>query len=128
MRSRLTILGTFLLASIAMLATVGDGNQALAGDWSCKLSPSCTNTAQCTGDKWARTGDCAISCYKESSAPGEIVFAGSANCAATSGGGGGGGTRPGGSLEDFDYTDGEYCAENYWWDFNCSGPDDTYRP
>ncbi len=125
MRSRLTILVTLLLVvMVTMLGSFSDRNQTLAADWSCKLSSNCPNSAQCSGDKWTRTGDCAISCYKETSTAGEIAFSGSANCAASSGGGGGGTPRPIGFYSG----EGDYCYNNWWWDTNCSGPDDPYTP
>jgi hypothetical protein len=125
MRSRLTALTFLLMVMLAMSSSFSDRNQTLAADWSCKLSSNCPNSAQCSGDKWTRTGDCAISCYKETSTAGEIAFSGSANCATSSGGGGGGGgTRPTG----FFYGEGDYCYNNWWWDMNCSGPDDPYTP
>jgi len=117
MRSLITILATLLLVAV-MLGSVSDRNQTLAAEYSCKTS-QCPNTAKCAGDYWTSTGTCSISCYKESGAPGEIVFSGSANCGTSSGGGGEG------SLF---FPDGGYCYDNWWWDPDCTGPNDPYRP
>jgi hypothetical protein len=84
MRSRITILIILLFVAMAIPGAVSDRNQTLAAEYSCKLTATCPGSAKCEGDRWTRTGDCAISCYKESGAPGEIVFSGSANCGASS--------------------------------------------
>ena len=86
MRRIKTLVGFALLAMAAMLTSSSHRNQTLAADFSCKLAPACTGIAQCTGDRWTRTGECSISCYKEAGAPGEIVFTASANCGTGSGG------------------------------------------
>ena len=87
MRRIKTLLSIALLAVAAMLTSFSDRNQTLAsGDFTCKLSPACPGIAQCSGDRWTRTGDCSISCYKDVGAPGEIVFSGSANCGTGVGG------------------------------------------
>jgi hypothetical protein len=118
MNSRITILATLLLVAMAvMFGSVGNRNQTLAAEYSCTTS-QCPNSAKCEGDHWTRTGDCSISCYKESGAPGEIVFSGSANCGASSGGGGGGSFLP----------ENDYCYLNWWWDPECSGSNDPYKP
>lgn len=117
MRSSITILA-ILLSVAVMLGSVSDRNQTLAAEYSCKTS-QCPNIAKCDGDHWTKTGDCSISCYKESGAPGEIVFSGSANCGTSSGGGGGGGPF---------LFPGDYCSQNWWWDPQCEGPDDPYKP
>jgi hypothetical protein len=122
---RIKILVTLVLFAVAaMSAAVGNRNPTMAADYSCRTE-ACTGQAQCSGDLWSRTGNCAITCYRATGAPGQIVVNGSANCAPppTTGGGGGGGGGP----VPFNGTEG-YCAENWWWDTNCSGPDDTYRP
>ena len=85
MRRIKTFAGFALLALAAMLTSTSNRNQTFAADWySCKLTATCPSSARCEGDRWMRTGDCSISCYKESGAPGEIVFSGSANCGASS--------------------------------------------
>jgi len=86
MRRIKTFVGFGLLALAAMLGLTSDRNQILAADYSCKLTATCPGSAKCEGDRWTRTGECSISCYKESGAPGEIVFSGSANCGASSDG------------------------------------------
>jgi hypothetical protein len=122
MRSRLTVLGTLFLMTLAVMSgAVSDRNQTLAADYSCKTS-QCPNTAKCEGDHWNKTGDCTIACYKDSGAPGEIVFSGSANCGTSSGGGGGGG------QVGYYLGGGGYCYDNWWWDSGCSGPNDPYMP
>jgi hypothetical protein len=86
MRRIKTLVGFALLAMAAMLTSISHRNQTLAADFSCKLAATCPGIAQCTGDRWTRTGDCSINCYREAGAPGEIVFSGSANCGTGSGG------------------------------------------
>jgi hypothetical protein len=86
MRRTKTLVGFALLVLAAMLASFSHRNQTLAADYSCKLSPACPGIAQCSGDRWMRTGDCSISCFKEIGAPGEVVFSGSANCGTGAGG------------------------------------------
>jgi len=86
MRRIKTLVGFALFALAAMLTSVSHRNQTLAADYSCKLTATCPNSAKCEGTLWTRTGDCSISCYKESGAPGEIVFSGSANCGIGDGG------------------------------------------
>ena len=85
MRRIKTLVGFALLALAAMLTT-SHRSQTLAADYSCKLNSTCPGIAQCTGDRWMRTGECSISCFRESGAQGEIIFSGSANCGASSGG------------------------------------------
>ena len=115
-----------LLAMAALFGAIDNRNQTLAADYTCHNTSNCPGIAQCSGDKYAQTGACAITCYKEAGNPaGLIVANGSANCAPPSTGGGGGG---GGGPVAFNGTEGQYCAENWWWDINCSGPDDSYRP
>lgn len=122
---RIKILVTLvLLAMAAISGAVGNRNRTLAADYRCTTT-TCTGQAQCSGDYFSQTGNCAITCYRATGVPGQIVVNGSANCAPPSTGGGGGG---GGTIVGFNGTEGEYCAENWWWDTNCSGPDDTYRP
>lgn len=86
MRRIKTLVGFALLTVAVMLTSFSGRNQTLAGDFSCRLSPACAGVAQCSGDRWTRTGDCSISCYKEAGAPGEIVFTSSANCGTGAGG------------------------------------------
>jgi hypothetical protein len=83
---RIKTLAAFaLLALAAMLTSNNDRNRTYAADWhSCKLSATCPGASKCEGDHWTRTGDCSISCYKESGLPGELVFNGGANCGASS--------------------------------------------
>ena len=122
MKSRLTILGTLLLlGSAVMFGTVTDGNKALAGDFSCHKA-TCPGLAQCTGDHWAQSGTCGIICYKDEGAPGQIVASASVDCAPSQSSGSGGGTV------GFYIGDGGYCYDNWWWDTQCSGPDDPYMP
>jgi hypothetical protein len=75
-----------LLAMAAMPGVIGNGDRTLAADYSCKTT-TCTGTAQCSGDHWAQSGTCEITCYRDSGAPGQIVFNGSANCSPPSSGG-----------------------------------------
>jgi len=84
MRRIKMLVGFALLALLAMLTSSSDRNRTFAAEFSCKLTATCPGSAKCEGDRWTRTGDCAISCYKESGAPGEIIFSGSANCGASS--------------------------------------------
>src|SRR5215213_9562810 len=122
MRSRMTTLGTLLLTVIAIMSgAVSDRNPTLAADYSCHKA-TCPGIAQCSGDHWAQSGSCGVTCYKESGAPGQIVFNGSADCSSPQSGGGGGGTI------GFFLGDGGYCYDNWWWDSACSGPDDPYTP
>ena len=83
MRRIKTLVIFALLALAAMLASFSNRNQTLAADWSCRLSATCPGIAQCTGDRWMKTGECSISCFKESGGPGELIFSGSANCGAS---------------------------------------------
>jgi len=80
MRRIKTLIGFVLLALAAMLTSFSHRNQTLAAGWSCKLSATCPGIGQCGGDRWMKTGECAISCFKEAGAPGELIFSGSANC------------------------------------------------
>jgi hypothetical protein len=83
MRRFKTLAGFALLALTAMF-TSSHRNHTLAAEYSCKLTATCPGIAKCEGDRWMRTGDCSISCFKESGAPGELIFSGSANCGASS--------------------------------------------
>lgn len=86
MRRNKTLVGFAVLALAAMLTPISHRHQILAADFSCKLNAAtCPGVAQCSGDRWTRTGDCSIACYKEAGAPGEIVFSGSANCGIAAG-------------------------------------------
>lgn len=86
MRRIKTLVVFALLALIAMLTTSSNRHQTFAAEWyGCKLTATCPGTARCEGDRWMRTGDCSISCFKESGGPGELVFSGSANCGASAG-------------------------------------------
>lgn len=124
MRRIKTLVGFVFLAMAAMLGSINDRNQTLAATYGCKTS-QCPNVAACDGDHWTKTGECTISCYKDSGTTGEIVFSGSANCGTSSGGGGGGGG--GGTIELLPGAS-SYCYDNWWWDPGCSGPTDPYRP
>jgi hypothetical protein len=84
MRRIKMLAGFALLTLVATLGSSSDRNQTKAAEFSCKLTATCPGSAKCEGDRWTRTGDCSISCYKESGAPGEIIFSGSANCGASS--------------------------------------------
>jgi hypothetical protein len=95
MRRFKTLVGFALLALTAMFTSNSHRNQTLAAEYySCKLTATCPGTAKCEGDRWMRTGDCSISCFKESGGPGELVFSGSANCGASSEGFALGGSPP----------------------------------
>lgn len=122
MSSRITILGTLILIA-ALLGWVSDRSHTRAAEYSCKTT-QCPNLAKCEGDHWTKTGDCSISCYKESGVPGEIVFSGSANCGTSSGAGLGGSSLFGTLLPG----DNAYCRDNWWWDAGCAGPNDSYSP
>ena len=86
MRRIKTLVGFALLALAAVLTSSSHRNQTLAAEFRCNLGPTCTGIAQCSGDRWTRTGDCSINCYRDAGAPGEIVFSGSANCGTGAGG------------------------------------------
>jgi len=95
MRRIKTFAGFALLALAAMLTSTSNQNQTLAAEWyGCRLTATCPGTARCEGDRWMRTGDCSISCFKEFGAPGELVFSGSANCGASLAGRGSGDLPP----------------------------------
>jgi hypothetical protein len=98
MRRIKTLLVLLLLAMAVMSSAISNRNQTLAADHRCTTT-NCPGQAQCSGDHYTQTGNCAISCYKEAGAPGQIVFNGSANCAPPPSGGGGGGG--GGGFEEF---------------------------
>jgi hypothetical protein len=83
MKLRITILGSLLLLA-AILGSTSNRNQTSAAEFSCKSS-QCPNSAKCEGDHWARS-ECAITCYRDAGAPGEIVVSGSANCGTGDGG------------------------------------------
>jgi hypothetical protein len=123
---RITIFATLVLLSMAALSgAIDNRNQTLAADYSCHNTSTCPGFAQYTGDKYAETGTCAITCYKEAGQPaGLIVANGSANCAPPSGGAGGGGGGGGGGY----FFEATYCYDNWWWDSNCSDPYDPYKP
>jgi hypothetical protein len=77
MRRFKTLVGLALLALTAIFISSSHRNQTLAAEYySCKLTATCPGTAKCEGDRWMRTGDCSISCFKESGGPGELVFSG----------------------------------------------------
>jgi hypothetical protein len=94
MRRIKTLVGFALFILAALLVPISDRHQTMAASYTCKLTATCPGVAQCDGTLWIRTGDCSISCYKESGQPGEIVFNGSANC-----GTGSGGRPPGGGPD-----------------------------
>ncbi len=124
MKLRIKIFLTLvLLALVAISSAIGNRNATLAATYGCRNS-QCPNIATCDGDHWTKTGECTISCYKDSGTTGEIVFSGSANCGTSSGGGGGGG----GPIGFYYGGDTSYCYDNWWWDPECSGPSDPYMP
>ena len=95
MRRIKTLVGFALFILAALLVPIGDRHPTMAANFTCKLTATCPGVAFCEGTLWTRTGDCSISCYRESGQPGEIVFNGSANCGA-----GGGAPRPPGGGPD----------------------------
>lgn len=119
MRHIKTLLVLTILAIAVMSGVTSNRNPTLAADFSCTTA-TCPGIAQCSGDRFSQSG-CEKTCYRDTGVPGQIVFNGSANCSPPSTGGSGGGGSGSGS-------EGGYCAENWWWDFNCSGPDDPYEP
>lgn len=114
MRSRIKFLTTLLLLAMAVMSGASSNRtQILAADFTCKSS-TCPNPSQCTGDRFSKSGDCSITCYKDSGAPGEIVYSGSAHCGTSpnsGGGGGGGGSTEGGCGSDWDCFAGETCDQ-----------------
>lgn len=89
MRPRIMILGTLLLlAMTAMPGAVSNRNQTLAAEFSCQSGATCPNPSKCSGDHFTASG-CSYTCYRDSGAPGQMVFSGSANCGTSSGGDGG---------------------------------------
>lgn len=78
MRRTRTFAGFALLALAAMLNPIGNQNKTAAAEFTCKSS-QCPNSAKCEGDHWVRS-NCAITCYRDTGVPGEIIFSGSANC------------------------------------------------
>jgi hypothetical protein len=123
MRHIKTLLVLTIMTMAVMSGGISNRNQTLAADFSCTTA-TCPGMAQCSGDHWTQSGTCQRTCYRESGTPGQIVFSGSANCSPpTSNGSGGSGGGSSGSGSE-----GGYCADNWWWDFNCSGPDDPYEP
>ena len=116
-----TLLVFTILALAVMTGVTSNRYQTLAADFSCTTS-TCPGIAQCSGDRWAQSGTCQKTCYRDTGVPGQIVFNGSANCSPPSSGGSGGGGGGNGGFE------GGYCADNWFWDSNCSGPDDPYEP
>ena len=84
MRSTKTFVGFALLTVAAMFTQISDRNHTLAAEFSCKSS-QCPNNSKCEGDHWLRS-ECAITCYRETGTPGEIIFSGSANCGTGEGG------------------------------------------
>ena len=76
---RFKILTLFaFLALAAMVAPISNRNPTSAAEFSCRSS-QCPNSAKCEGDHWIRS-NCAITCYRDTGTPGEIIFSGSANC------------------------------------------------
>ena len=124
MKSPIRLLATLLLLTVvALVGGTSNSNPTLAADYRC-TGPNCPGQAQCSGDVWTQSGTCQITCYKESGAPGQIVFNGSANCSPPSSGTGGG---SGGGYAGLQGS-GSYCAQNWIWDSACHGPDDPYTP
>jgi hypothetical protein len=123
---RIKIFVTFVLLAMAVMSTaISNRNETRAAEFTCQSGTTCPNPSKCSGDHFTATG-CTYTCYKDTGVPGQIVFAGSANCGTTAGGGGG--TGGGGGPVGFNNTEGTYCSENWFWDTNCSGPDDPYTP
>lgn len=92
MRSRIRMIGTLLLLTVApLLGGTINHDQTLAATYTCRAGTTCPNGSTCDGDSWLSTGNCSITCYKESGAPGQIVYSGSANCGTSPNGGGSGG-------------------------------------
>ena len=93
MRSRTRIIGTLLLLTVAALlgGTLNRDQTLAAPTHSCKAGTACPNNSSCEGDTWYSNGNCAITCYKESGAPGQVVYSGSAHCGTQPNGGGNGG-------------------------------------
>ena len=85
-----TLLVLTILTITVMSGGISNRNQTLAAEYRCTTT-TCPGQAQCSGDHWTQTGNCAISCYKDSGAPGQIVLNGSANCSPPPSGGGGSG-------------------------------------
>jgi len=128
MKWRIKLTASVLLLTVAVLSGgITNRNQALAGPYSCRSGATCPNASTCDGDSWESAGNCSITCYKASGAPGQIVYSGSANCSPTRPGSGGGGGGSG-TIVGYNWTEGEYCAENWWWDPNCSDANDPYVP
>ena len=122
---RMTIIVTLVLLAMAALSgAIDNRNRTLAADYSCRNGTTCPGQAQCSGQYFSRAG-CAITCYRETGVPGEIVSNGSANCSPPNGGGSGGGGGGGGGSE----SGGGYCYDNWFWDSNCGGdPYSLYEP
>lgn len=92
MRSRIRLIGTLLLLTVAaLLGGTSNRDQTLAATYTCRAGQTCPNNSTCEGSHWSSSGNCSITCYKEAGAPGQIVYSGSANCATSPDGGGGGG-------------------------------------
>ena len=88
MRSRIRIIGTLLLlTAAALLGGTVNRDHTLAATYSCRAGTTCPNNSTCEGDSWLSNGNCSITCYKESGAPGQIVYSGSANCGTSPNGG-----------------------------------------
>lgn len=66
-------------AALVFPASIANQDQTLAAEYSCHAGTTCPNSSKCTGSHWVADG-CSITCYKEQGSPGQLVFAGSANC------------------------------------------------
>jgi hypothetical protein len=112
MRLRMTLFSVFLLVATVLSGAIVN-RHARAADFFCKGN-TCPNDSKCSGDHFTRTG-CVYNCYVNQGTPGEVVWSGSANCAATppGGGGGGGGGEGGGAScwTDWDCYAGESCDQ-----------------
>jgi hypothetical protein len=75
---RIKTFAGFALLALAAMAPIGNRNPTSAAEFSCRSS-QCPNIAKCEGDRWVRS-TCAITCYRDTGVPGEIIFSGSANC------------------------------------------------
>lgn len=92
MQSRTRIIGTLLLLTVAaLLGGTINRDQTLAATHYCKAGTTCPYNSTCEGDHWTPSGNCSITCYRETGVPGQIVYSGSANCGTNPNGGGSGG-------------------------------------
>src|ERR1051326_5877395 len=82
---RIKIFVTFVLLAMAVMSTaISNRNETRAAEFTCQSGTTCPNPSKCSGDHFTATG-CTYTCYKDTGVPGQIVFAGSANCGTTAG-------------------------------------------